>query len=259
MAAVSPTSQPDTPRIAGDGVPESAWRRSAWLAALPALPAQAWLTGTSRVVVVSPHPDDEALGCGGLIATARAMGLPVHVVSVTDGEACYPDSPVWPAERLRTVRRRELDCALAILGVEIDAIDTLDIGDGRVAERETELAHALAPLLHTGDRVLTTWRGDGHPDHEATARAVECAAARRGAEVVQFPVWAWHWLSPGAAQTPLPGAQRLVLTPAACRAKAAALGCFVSQLHDDRPGTPDPILPPHVLERFDRDFEVVLA
>lgn len=258
MAAVSPESQQEAPRIAGDGVPESAWRRSAWLAALPAQSATDWLAGVARLVVVSPHPDDEALGCGGLIATARAIGLPVRVVSVTDGEACYPDSPVWPAQRLRTVRRQELECALAILGVEIDAIDTLDIGDGRVSERESALVRALAPVLHTGDRVLTTWRGDGHPDHEATARAVERAAAERRASVVQFPVWAWHWLSPDVPVSPLPGAQRLLLTPAACRAKAAALGCFVSQLHDDRPGMPAPILPPHVLERFDRDFEVVL-
>jgi LmbE family N-acetylglucosaminyl deacetylase len=258
MAAVSMDAVQDTPRIAGEGIPESAWRRSAWLAALPSISAQVWLDGIARLVVVSPHPDDEALGCGGLIATARAIGLPVRVVSVTDGEACYPDAPAWPPAHLRAVRRQELERALALLGVDADAIDTLDIGDGRVAEREDALVAALAPLLQTGDRVLTTWRSDAHPDHEASARAVERAAAQCGAEVAQFPVWAWHWLSPEAPTSPLPGAQRLVLSPAACRAKATALACFASQLQDDAPGMPAPILPPHVLERFDRDFEVVL-
>lgn len=258
MAAVSAVESQDPPKIAGEGTPESAWRRSAWLAALPALPARDWLAGVTRLVVVSPHPDDEALGCGGLIATARALGTPVRVVSVTDGEACYPDAPAWPPARLRTARRQELERALACLGVDADAIDTLDIGDGRVAEREDALVDALAPLLRAGDRVLTTWRSDGHPDHEATARAVERAAAGCAASVAQFPVWAWHWLSPDAPAAPLPGAQRCVLTPAACRAKAAALACFVSQLQDDAPGMPAPILPPHVLARFDRDFEVVL-
>lgn len=258
MAAVSMDAVRDTPRIADAGIPESAWQRSRWLAALPSIAVQDWLDGIARLVVVSPHPDDEALGCGGLIATARAIGLSVRVVSVTDGEACYPDAPAWPPAHLRAVRRQELERALALLGVDADAIDTLDIGDGRVAEREDALVAALTPLLRRGDRVLTTWRGDAHPDHEATARAVERAAAQCGAEVAQFPVWAWHWLSPDAPASPLPGAQRLLLTPAACRAKAAALACFASQLQDDTPGMPAPILPPHVLERFDRDFEVVL-
>ncbi|MFL6586685.1 MAG: PIG-L deacetylase family protein [Luteimonas sp.] len=259
MAPVSALDcEPQTPRIHGDGTPEWAWRTSAWLQALPTVSAEAWLADASRLVVVSPHPDDEVLGCGGLIATARTSGIPVRVVSVTDGEACYPDSPVWPQAHLRAARRQELERALAVLGVDPSEIDTLNLGDGRVCEREQALARLLPPLLSAGDRVLTTWRDDGHPDHEATARAVDQAAAQTGARVEQFPVWAWHWLSPGAASAPLSGARRCMLSPSARQAKAAALACFVSQLQRDAPGMPAPILPPHVLERFDRDFEVVL-
>lgn len=247
-----------TPRIVGDGTQESAWRRSPWLAALPVVDAGAWLAGARRLVVVSPHPDDEVLGAGGLIATARAAGIPVRIVSVTDGEACYPGSAAWPEAKLRCVRRQELARALACLDVDETAVAALDIGDGRVAAREAALADALRSILRRGDRVLTTWRGDGHPDHEATARAVDRAGAGRGADVAQFPVWAWHWMSPDGGAARLPGARRCALAPAACRAKARALACFGSQLRSGDPATP-PILPPHVLARFGREFEVLLT
>lgn len=254
MAAVIDASQP---RIAGDGVCEHAWKQSRWLESMPQVQAASWLAGARRLVVVAPHPDDEVLGAGGLIATAHAAGIPVRVVSVTDGEACYPGSSVWPEAHLRQIRRRELVAAMACLGVQEGAIDTLDLGDGKVAAQEDALVSALVDLLHWGDRVLTTFRGDGHPDHEATARAVDRAGAARAAEVAQFPVWAWHWMDPVGSKRQLPQAQRCMLDAAAVQAKARALSCFASQRDSGDPAHP-PILPPHVLARFDRCFEVVL-
>jgi LmbE family N-acetylglucosaminyl deacetylase len=40
-----------------------------------------------RVLVVAPHPDDETLGCAGLIQQALARGAEVHVVTLTNGDA----------------------------------------------------------------------------------------------------------------------------------------------------------------------------
>lgn len=40
-----------------------------------------------RILVVAPHPDDEVLGCGGLIQQARSRGAEVYVVLMTNGDA----------------------------------------------------------------------------------------------------------------------------------------------------------------------------
>ena len=243
------------PRIRGDGQAESAWRTSSWLGALPRRDARDALRGLSRLVVVSPHPDDETLGCGGLIAEAAALGVPVEVISVTDGEACYADDPAWPSDRARAVRRRELQRALTTLGVAPAALTILDVGDGRVGERETELAVVLAPLLAADDVVLVTWRFDGHPDHEATGRATRAAASSVGARVMEYPVWAWHWLDPEQGDPRMQGAVAWQLSASARAAKRVSLEAFESQRARDGGA---PILPDHVMARFARDFEVLL-
>lgn len=42
---------------------------------------------SDRILVVAPHPDDETLGCGGLIEQAVAAGADVHVILMTNGDA----------------------------------------------------------------------------------------------------------------------------------------------------------------------------
>jgi len=243
------------PVIFGAGHAESSWDASAWLQALPRHEATHWLADIGRLVVVSPHPDDETLGCGGLIAEARRLGVDVLVLSVTDGEACYADDPEWPPERTRLVRRAELRAALTTLGVADDALVALDVGDGGVAAREDALASTLESLIAPGDVVLTTWRFDGHPDHEATARATARAVKAVGARVMEYPVWAWHWIDPERGDARLQGAFACRLSDAAQVAKREALAAFASQRARNGGA---PILPPRVMARFERDFEVLL-
>ena len=62
------------------GTDERAWQRV--LADAPD-----WMPPDGPLLIVSPHPDDEILGAGGLIHTWKKLGRIVTVISVTDGEA----------------------------------------------------------------------------------------------------------------------------------------------------------------------------
>ena len=44
---------------------------------------------SKKILVVAPHPDDESLGCGGLIAKLAASGSAFCVLFVTDGGASH--------------------------------------------------------------------------------------------------------------------------------------------------------------------------
>jgi LmbE family N-acetylglucosaminyl deacetylase len=236
--------------IAGEGTAEARWQ--AWPAPhdWPALELNPGLPP----IVVAPHPDDEILGVAGLLTMLGAGEL----VAVTDGEASHPGSSVHTPASLTALRRSETTAALARLGLAGAPVHRLGQPDGGIDE--DALTAALTPLLSPGRWCLATWRGDGHPDHEATGRAAARACERTGARLLEYPIWTWHWAEPDDPRVPWDRARRVPLTAAARAAKTAAVEAFASQIH---PLGPDPadaaILPPHVLARFARPFEVVFG
>jgi N-acetylglucosamine malate deacetylase 1 len=152
-----------------------------------------------RFAVIAPHPDDEALGCGGLIAAACAEGSAVNIIYVTDGSAALPDHPEMTADRLAGVRASEARAALAALGVGPGSAHFLGAPDGRLARLsateqarlQSELAELLARLQP--DQVLVPWRHDGSSEHEA-AFALTMAALRTvrpAPRLLEYPVWSW--------------------------------------------------------------------
>jgi LmbE family N-acetylglucosaminyl deacetylase len=244
--------------IAGLGTPAQAWREDLALARVPAAGIEELVPQGCRAVVVAPHPDDEILACGGLLQLMARHGRPFVVVAVTDGEGSHAGSTEWPVERLRATRPRESLAALDSLGIATPEPLRLRVPDGGVTAAEDELARCLAALLAPGDVVVTTWRYDGHPDHEATARASAAAARARGATLLEVPVWGWHWSAPGDGAIPFGQARKLVLAPDLVARKRAAMDCFRSQLTGDASTGAAPIVFPHALERMLNPYEVYL-
>lgn len=242
----------------GDGTPESDWLP--WLRgrALPHVTASNMVRPAERAVVVAPHPDDEVLAVGGLMAQLAGLGRRLAVVAVTDGEASHPGSTAWPKVQLAQQRIGETEAALAALGVQAQLV-RLGLPDGGIAPRTDTLIDLLQPLLMPGDVVFTTWRWDGHPDHEATARATRTAASLRGGRVVEVPVWGWHWLPAGDARMPWGHACIVPLTPDAVRRKHAAVQLFSTQLESDLSVAAAPVLRASTLLRAQRPFEVMFT
>jgi len=244
--------------VAGRGTPEGEWQL--WLGdiAFPSIP----LTECDRMVVVAPHPDDEVLGVGALVATAAGHGIPVAVVAVTDGAASHPGSPTLSPAALTTARIAESIRATALLGVGEPV--RLGLPDGGIDAHEQELTARLVDVLTAaclpGERVwfLATWRGDGHPDHEAAGRAAAQACSITGHRLVEYPVWMWHWARPADAVVPWHRMRILAPAPDALTRKRRAVDEFRTQI---LPLSEDPrdaaILPPWVLARLMRTTERV--
>lgn len=122
-----------------------------------------------RVLVLVPHPDDEAIGAGGLIALLSARGARVEALLATDGEATI-GSPLPLAEIARR-RRDEFVRSVAHLGAHVAG--TLGLADGSLSLHRDELVtqvHATIGSLRP-DLVLAPWPLDGHRDHRALAEA----------------------------------------------------------------------------------------
>ncbi|CAB3788973.1 PIG-L deacetylase family protein [Pararobbsia alpina] len=248
------------PRIfAGEGTPESDWLNWNGLAALHEIGPEALVPFDSRAVFVAPHPDDEVLGMGGLMARLAKMQRRLALVAVTDGDASHQGSSLWPVERLRTERPVETRAALQRLHASNVELTRMQIGDGQVRYAESHLTERLKAMFRSTDVVITTWRLDGHPDHEATGRATAQACLATGATLIEVPVWTWHWASPGDARVPWSRARRLSLDAGTHARKRDAVQAFTSQIEDDPSTGRQAVLSPHVLDRLLRDFEVVFV
>lgn len=248
-------------RIHGTGTSARRWRQWDGLDAIARVPADKLLRAGRRLVVVAPHPDDEVLAAGGLIANAAAMGLPVCVILATNGEASHPGSGRWGRRRLTTARPRESQAALRRLGACAGSghrLRRLGYADGTLSRHEPSLQRRLGRILLETDIVLTTWRYDGHPDHEAVGRAVVAASQARGATCFECLVWAWHWATPGDARIPWHQALNVPLPARTHRRKRHAVRAFRSQIMADDSTGRAAILPGWARARVTRNREVIL-
>jgi LmbE family N-acetylglucosaminyl deacetylase len=115
-------------------------RADDYLAAARALPLGDLHAVTGgRALILAPHPDDESLGCGGLIAAACEAGQPPIVVILTDGAGSHPHSRRFPPDILRATREAETLAALACLGLAANRAVFLRTHDTRAPSSGPEL------------------------------------------------------------------------------------------------------------------------
>lgn len=229
------------------------------IAAAPFIDIETLIPAERRVVVIAPHPDDEVLGCGGIMLAAAERGNPLVMIGVTDGEACYPPSPGCTRQQLAAMRRAESMEALRRLGILPAAVTRLGLPDGEVHRHGQVLSQQLRRLLRPEDIVITTWRHDGHADHDAVGLYAADAADARGARLIEVPIWAWHW--PANEQSPIERmrARRVALDTRAEVRKQYALAAYASQLRPPAPLPSNPALPQQLLARWLRDWETVIV
>jgi LmbE family N-acetylglucosaminyl deacetylase len=143
-----------------------------------------------RVLVAAPHPDDEVLGCAGLMTWLHDHDVHTEVVAVTDGDASHARSTRITRAALVEERHAERQEALTRLGLGEVAIERLGLPDAAVGAHEARLRAAFEARIDARTTLVVPWRHDGHPDHEAVARAGLAAARTVGAGCLEVPIWA---------------------------------------------------------------------
>jgi LmbE family N-acetylglucosaminyl deacetylase len=207
--------------------------------AYPLRPADYAATLGSTVILV-PHPDDEALGCGGLLALLRQAGQPVAAVLVSDGSMSHPHSQAFSATARRELRYAEFRHALSVLGVDESDHNVCYLhqpdsqvpteGQPGFAEAASQLAGFLREKQPT--TVLVPWRRDPHPDHRATSQLTAAALAQlpQPPRLLEYVVWAWERATPADLPLPEEGVGfRLNIAPVLAQ-KQRAIAAHRSQL-----------------------------
>jgi LmbE family N-acetylglucosaminyl deacetylase len=221
------------------------------------------IIGSGTCLILAPHPDDESLGCGGLIARCVAVGRVPLVVILTDGAASH-HSRAYPPDRLRAVRAREALSAVTALGLPPHRLAFLDEPDTAAPHGGPAFDAVVAKLVAMVRQeaactaILAPWQHDPHCDHEAAA--LIAAAVAEAAEIrhLAYPVWGWT-LEPDAPLPGTPGPGWRLNIEAVRPVKQKAI-----QAHRSQYGgliTDDPMgfhLPHALLSAFDGPYETFI-
>ena len=245
--------------IYGTGTSKQAWLDWQGLAQINDLALAHHFPADKRVVIIAPHPDDEILGCAGLIQQLDGLNRKVALIAVTNGTQSHPESSIYSPEQLETLRPQESLDAIKVLGLgqQVQRI-ALDIQDGNITLQQDKLYELLAAHIQPNDILVCTFAKDGHPDHEATGNTVQRFADAQQLPCYQVLIWAWHWASPNDRRIPWQQAFKLSLTSQELALKQQAIHCFKSQTEIDASTNQPPILPSTAIERILIPYEVYI-
>jgi N-acetylglucosamine malate deacetylase 1 len=173
------------------------------------------------ILVIAPHPDDEAIGCGGTILLHARRGNAVHCAFLTSGELGLKNRPPEEAKR---IREAEAVAASEVLG--LSSVSFLRLPDWFVGDNVPAAVAALRPVI---DRVRPSviylpHPRESHPDHQAASAVVQAALAVQPSlspppRLLGYEVW-----------TPLCRYDEVEDVTSLMRAKLKALRCYRSQL-----------------------------
>lgn len=149
---------------------------------------------SGKIIIIAPHPDDEALGCGGLIARLCAEKNPPHIAVLTGGGGSLRGrSDISETEVANARRELTLDSAKQF-GLPEENIHFLDFQDGDIGacpEKEMSRLRQLINNLNP-DNILVPHNSEGWPDHLA-ARDIGIELAPEKAAIWEYCVWMWYY------------------------------------------------------------------
>lgn len=160
----------------------------------------------SRLMLIAPHPDDEALAGGIILQRAASAGAALRVVYATDGD----DNP-WPqrvlerkwhlnaADRKRwgKLRRVEALAALRVLGVNAFAARFLALADQKLTHL---LMHHCRSTIEKIGAIISEWApthllvpslADTHPDHNALGVMLRLVVAEFFPDELGMSIWSY--------------------------------------------------------------------
>jgi LmbE family N-acetylglucosaminyl deacetylase len=127
-----------------------------------------------KVLVFSPHPDDDVIGCGGSIAKHVKNGHVVSIVYMTSGDA---GSLTRSKEELSHMREGEAKEAARVLGATKTIL--MRQPDGYLSYNKAPLAKLVSLIREMRPNVIyLPHEEDGNEDHRVTAKLVREAVHR---------------------------------------------------------------------------------
>lgn len=131
-----------------------------------------------RILVLAPHPDDEVIGCGGLIAKYASQ---IDVIVLTDGRY---SNPSWTEKK--TIETRKNEFVEAMKMAKVNSYEMLGIEDSKLSENFEKFKQIdFSKYSH----IFIPNKNEFHPDHKIVYDFIKRSNIKDMTDIVSYEVW----------------------------------------------------------------------
>lgn len=150
------------------------------------------LSRYENIVIISPHPDDEVFGCGGLIYELRKLDKKVSVIFMSKGEGVKNNQ--CNSLKVINARKQLSKKAFEALTANFSYAYYCDFIDGDFASTDISEYKKLKDLITAihPDCIFYPHPCDGSPDHITSSKIINNMVQFLPAAKYHYCVWLWH-------------------------------------------------------------------
>lgn len=145
------------------------------------------------ILLIAPHPDDEILGCAGLIQQALKTGKKIDVVILSGGERSHSGCCDTDKYTLIEARRGLARKAAQIIGLPLERIHFFNYPDGNISygnESTEELKLLIGELAP--EAIFVPHKGEGWNDHIEAGNIIRKLKLSE-IQLYEYCVWFWYY------------------------------------------------------------------
>lgn len=148
------------------------------------------MSAKQPILIVAPHPDDETLGCGGILGMQSKAGVDVHIAVLSDGSmlfaALFGTGTSPSPQEVSALRKKETERTVAFLGGNSDYIHYFDFLDGTLSAQIDLVSDRLASLIDELQpaEIYTPDPYEQHPDHVAANTIAKAALKKSNVDAI---------------------------------------------------------------------------
>ena len=178
-----------------------------------------------KSIIIAPHPDDEVIGCSGLIQQLLKEKKEVFIIFLTGGGASHNGCSHSPLEVIKA-RRVLAETINKLLGVASTNVYFLEYPDGRVTfdHPETNKLNQLIKGIQP-QNIFVPHLGEGWNDHiQARNITLKLTEHESSINLYEYCVWFWYY---NVWDIDWKNAQLLSLSPEEQQIKSRAINCYI--------------------------------
>lgn len=149
-----------------------------------------------KALIIAPHPDDEVLGCSGLIQHMIENRKQVHVIILSGGGKSHQSCCRVNESTLIDSRRNLSRKAAEKLGLPLSQLYFLDYPDGNISFNKSETLR-LQTLIDkiSPDAIFIPHKGEGWSDHIEAGNIVREIIRTKSTpiQLYEYCVWFWYY------------------------------------------------------------------